>query len=128
MQSQVQPFIRNVQAAPEAMCVLANNQQLNDIVRFCCEFSTFNLGESSVTVTTFRHLQLLERNTKKPPVLIGPMLVHQRKTTQSYHFLASSMVAELSEIKAFGSDGEKALGDAFQCQFPKSLICYVSCM
>ena len=72
------------------------------------------------TVTTDHHLQLLDRSTKQPPVLIGPMLLHQRKTTQSYHFLASSMVGlcpDLVSIQAFGTDGEKALSDAFQLQF-----------
>jgi hypothetical protein len=37
---------------------------------------------------------------------------------------------ELSEIKAFGTDGEEALGDAFQCQFPNSvhLLCFQDCI
>ena len=116
-ESIVEPFIRNVQGAPDAMCVLASNHQLQDVVRFCCNpelFSifgadpTFNLGEFSVTVTTYRHLQLLDRNTKKPPVFLGPMLIHQRKTTQLYHFLASSIVGiclELASIQAIGTDG-----------------------
>ena len=94
-ESQVDPFIRNVLGAPDAMCILAQDRQLNDMVRFCCDpklFSivgvdpTFNLGDFSVIVTTYRHLQLLNRSTKKP-VLVGPILVHQRKTMQSYHFL-----------------------------------------
>lgn len=121
------------------MCVLANNHQLQDVVRFCCDarlFSilgadpTFNLGEFSVTVTTYRHLQLLDRNTKKLPVFIGPMLIHQHKTTQSYHFLASSIVGlcpELASLQAFGSDGEKALGDGFKLQFQNAmhLLCFI---
>lgn len=53
-ESQIEPFIRNVQGAPEAMCVLASDSQLRDVARFCCDsqlFSvfgvdpTFNLGE-----------------------------------------------------------------------------------
>ena len=95
-ESQIEPFIRNVQGAPDAMCVLASNRQLQDVARFCCNselFSilgadpTFNLGEFSVTVTTYRHLQLLDRNTKKPPVFIGPMLIHQRKKIKRYWHL-----------------------------------------
>jgi hypothetical protein len=138
-ESKVNPFIRNVQGAPDAMCVLANEKQLNDLRRFCCdpnEFSvlgvdpTFNLGDFSVTVTTYRHLQLLERNTCKPPVFLGPMLIHQRKTTQSYHFLASSIVGlcpELVSLKAFGTDGERALGNAFSTQFQEAthLVCFL---
>jgi hypothetical protein len=138
-ESQVQPFIRNVQGAPDAMCVLASNNQLQDVIRFCCDqqlFSvfgvdpTFNLGEFSVTVTTYRHLQLLDRKTKKPPVFLGPMLIHQRKTAQSYHFLASSMVGlypELAAVQAIGTDGEKPLGDAFKLQFRSAthLLCFI---
>ncbi len=91
-ESQVESFIRNVQGAPDAMCVLASNNQLQNVVRFCCDpqlFSvfgvdpTFNLGEFSVIVTTYRHLQLLNRNTKKNPVFLGPMLIHQRKTART---------------------------------------------
>ena len=128
-QSHANPFIRVVNAAPEPMCVLARDRQLTDMDRFCTDcdqFSivgvdpTFNLGDFSVTVTTYRHLQLLHRLTKKNPVMLGPMLVHQNKTFESYHFLASSMVGlcpRLSSLMAFGSDGEKALGDAFSLQF-----------
>ena len=62
------------------------DRQLNDMVSFCTndeEFSvvgvdpTFNLGDFSVTVSTYRHLQLIDRTTKKHPVMLGPMLVHQ---------------------------------------------------
>ena len=138
-ESQVQPFIRNVQGAPDAMCVLASDNQLHDVARFCCDpklFSifgidpTFNLGEFSVTVTTYRHLQLLDRHTKKPPVFLGPMLIHQRKTAQSYHFLASSMVGlhpEVASIQAIGTDGEKQLGEGFKLQFRSCthLLCFI---
>ena len=72
-QSHADPFLQTVQAAPDAMCLLANNRQLNDMVRFCTEPDqcsvlginpTFNLGEFNVTVTTYRHLQLIDRQTK----------------------------------------------------------------
>ena len=68
-ESKADPFIRAVQCAPDAMCLLTTNRQLHDIVRFCTnttEFSivgvdpTFNLCEFSVTVTTYRHLQLYD--------------------------------------------------------------------
>ena len=111
-ESHCDQFIRNIQGAPDAMCVLAN---LQDLIRFCCDpllfgifgvDPTFNLGEFSVTVTTYRNLQLLDRTTKKPPVMIGPMLVHQRQTTQSYHFLAASPVGLCPQLvdwrKSFG--------------------------
>ena len=121
------------------MCVLARDRQLSDMARFCTEsdeFSivgidpTFSLGEFSLTVTTYRHLQLLHHRTNKHPIMLGPMLVHQNKTFESYHFLASSVVClcpQLSSLKAFGTDGEKALGDAFAQQFRDAnhLLCFI---
>lgn len=61
------PFIRIVTSAPEPMCVMCTDLQLTDIERFCtnsekfCPLSvdpTFNLGDFSVTVTSFRNLFL----------------------------------------------------------------------
>ena len=138
-ESCIDSFIRMVQGAPDAMCILVKDRQLNDMSRFCTnpqQFPiigidpTFNLGEFSVTVMTYRHLQLVDRNTKKSPVLIGPMVIHQRKTTQSYHFLASSIIGicpKLTSLVAFGTDGEKALWDAFHMQFKdaKHILCFL---
>ena len=121
------------------MCLLATNRQLHDMVRFCTnrdEFSivgvdpTFNLRDFSITVTTYRHLQLYDRTTKKHPVLLGPLLIHQRKSKQSYYFMASSLVGlcpQLSSLLCFGTDGEKALGDAFELQFQNAthLLCFL---
>ena len=138
-ESKADPFIRIVQGAPDSMCLLATNRQLHDMVRFCTnrdEFSivgvdpTFNLGDFSVTMTTYRHLQLYDCTTKKHPVLLGPLLIHQRKSKQSYYFMASSLVGlcpQLSSLLCFGTDGEKALGDAFELQFQNAthLLCFL---
>ena len=91
---------------------------------------TFHLGEFSVTVTTYRHLQLIERRTRKPPVLLGPMLIHQKKTRESYYFLASGIVGlcpNLRGLVASGTDGEKVIGEAFKIQFgeAKHLLCFI---
>ena len=138
-QSRADPFLRMVQAAPDAMCLLANSRQLNDMARFCTDPNqccvlgidpTFNLGEFSVTVITYKHLQLIDRHTKKSPVLVGPMLIHQKKTMESFHFLASGIVGlslQLNSLVAYGTDGEKAIGDAFHIQFPQAqhLLCFI---
>ena len=128
-QSHADPFIRAVKAAPEPMGVLARDRQLKDMARFCTDdqrFSvlgvdpTFNLGEFSVTVTTYCHLQLIHRQTNNHPVLLGAMLVHQNKTSESYYFLASTVVGlcpQLNFLTAFGTDGEQTLSDAFATQF-----------
>lgn len=137
-ESTANPFVRIVEAAPQPMCVLASNRQLKDLEHFCTaeeEFSilgidpTFNLGDFSVTVTTFKHLHLCNRKTGKSPVMLGPMLVHQKKDTQSYFFLASSLARlnpNLKDIQAIATDGEKAIGEGFLLQFPnvKPLLCF----
>lgn len=59
--SNASAFIRSVEAAPEPMCLLATNQQLTDIERFCTGSKssvlsvdpTFNLGPFYVTPMTF---------------------------------------------------------------------------
>ena len=113
--------------------ILASDVQLNDIARFCCdpfEFSvltidpTFSLGDFDVTPTTYRHLLLECNRSKKPPVMIGPTLIHYRKTFQTYLFLASSMVVlkrKIENLRVFGTDGEKALIDAFAHEFRLAL-------
>ena len=126
-------FVRDIKAYPEPAVILASDVQLNDIARFCCdpfEFSvltidpTFSLGDFDVTPTTYRHLLLECNRSKKPPVTIGPTLIHYRKTFQTYLFLASSMVVlkrEIENLRVFGTDGEKALIDAFAHEFRLAL-------
>ncbi len=126
-------FIRDVKLLPEPAVVVATDRQLDDMVRFCSDSSefgiltidpTFSLGAFDVTVATYRHLLLLSRKTQKPPVFIGPVLIHYKKTFATYLFFASSLVGlrrELAGVKCFGTDGETALIDAFQHGFPSSI-------
>ena len=58
------------------------------------------------------------------------MLIHQKKTTDSFYFLASGIVGlspQLNSLVAYGTDEEKALGDAFHIQFPQAqdLLCFI---
>ena len=138
-QSRVDPFVRSVTAAPQATCVLATNEQLNDLIRFCTNpdnFSilgidpTFNLGEFAVTVTTFRHLMLENRETKEHPVMIGPMFAHQRKDSNTYYTFASALLglkSELKNLQCIGTDGETAIASGFQLTFPscKHILCFL---
>ena len=123
-------FIQCVQAAPEPSCVLALEQQLLDIERFCtCEDEltvlgfdpTFNCGKFMVTVTAYRHLMLETTADGSVPTFLGPMLVHQRKLKESYHYLISSMIGAhlpLSRILAVGTDGESNLSAAILNNLP----------
>ena len=135
-QSRATPYIRCVQAAPDPVCVLAFDRQM---VRFCTnkkEYSvlgidpTFSLGDFSVTVATYRNLLLLSKRTKMPPVMIGPIMVHQHKRKQDYHFFAASLVGlceRLQHVCAIGIDGEVAISSGFQVQFKESkhVLCFL---
>ena len=126
-------FVRSVVAAPEPMAVLATNRQLNDMVRFLTDSQqytvmgidpTFNFGDFNVTPVAYRYLLLEHRKEGHSPIILGPILVHQQKKFSSYHFFASTLISlcpSLRNIKAFGSDGETQLYQAFQMQLPEAI-------
>ena len=131
-------FVRVVAASPEPMCILATDQQLFDMERFCTNpnvFSilsvdpTFSLGDFNVTCIVYRHLLIKDRRTKESPIMLGPVLVHQRKCFDTYHFFISSLIGlarNLDSVLAFGTDGEEALVLAFkkQLKFAIHLRCF----
>ncbi len=88
-------FVRDIKVLPEPAVVLGCDYQLDDLVRFGtsevdhCVFTidpTFSLGEFDVTPITYRNLLLESRWSGKPPVCVGPILVHYKKTFSSYLF------------------------------------------
>ena len=94
-------FVRDIKTAPEPAIVLADNQQLHDLVRFgtsAADFSiitidpTFSLGEFDVTPLTYRHLLLETIRSQQLPIFLGPVLIHYRKTFASYLFFGSSLI------------------------------------
>ena len=135
-------FIRAIRAAPDPAIVLANDYQIHDMVTFSTSSSefcvltidpTFSLGEfhvQAVTPITYRHLLLETKRTGTNPVFLGPTLIHYRKTFAVYLFFASTLIGlspKLQGVKAFGTDGEQALANAFNHEIPFSqqLICSV---
>ena len=131
-------FIRDVKAYPEPAIVVATEQQLHDLERFCCNSSyfcimtvdpTFSLGYFDVTPTTYHHLLLHSKRMDKPPVMLGPTMIHYRKTIPTYMFLASCMISSnrnLEGLLAFGTDGETPLIDTFSHAFKGAVhvICF----
>lgn len=123
-------YVREVVGAPEPMAFLAAERQLKDIELYCCQedaFSvlgidpTFNLGNFSVTPTTYRCHKIVNVSTGKSPVFLSPMLVHQSKTEETYQYLASSVKQfnpNTVSLQAFGTDDERALSNAFNEEFP----------
>lgn len=122
-------FVREVRRAPEPEVVCATQQQLVDTERFCCnphQFTvlgvdpSFNVGKFCYTLTTYRHLMVVDKVTGKHPVMIGPILFHMRKLEASYKLLTSTMVnlnPNLSGLMSFGTDGEYNVAKAFSDQF-----------
>ena len=91
--------------------------------------STFCLGDFECTPITYQHLLLVSRRYGKPPIFIGPVLIHYRKNFSSFLFFASSLIGlrkSLEAIRVFGTDGEVALVDAFSHEFRFSthLFCF----
>ena len=126
-------FVCDIKAFPEPAIVVSTSQQLSDIARFCtdpqenCVLTvdpTFCLGDFDVTPTTYRNLLLKSKRTGRPPVMMGPTMIHYTKTFPSYMFLASSILGQCrktEQLRVFGTDGEKALIDAFSHEFPFAL-------
>ena len=51
-------------------------------------------------------------------------MIHYKKSFSTYLFLASSLIglrSEMSNLKCFGTDGEKALYTAFKCAYPGAI-------
>ena len=88
-------FIRECSIHPALFVFLPNDQQLDELVQFCtnprsfCVLGidpTFNIFDRNIilTVTTYRNLKLENAKTGKPPVFVGPLLMHQRKDWQAF--------------------------------------------
>ena len=64
---------------------------------------------------------MLESKSGIHLVMLGPILLHQRKLFASYYTLPSTMIhydPELQGVLAFETDGELALSKAFESAFP----------
>ena len=101
--------------------------QMQDMKRFLTNnrsigiFTAYNLGEFYVTPTAYPQLILEDVRSKKHPTMIGPILVHQQTDFASFNYFASTPIShskQLRNILCFGSDGDKALVEAFSHSFP----------
>ena len=59
-------------------------------------------------------------------------MIHYRKTLHTYLVFASTLIGlrhELQALRAFGTDGEKALAEAFshEFQYAINLTCFIHC-
>ena len=121
-------FIHECRIHPDFLVVLTNDRQLQELEQFCknpsefCIFSidpTFNVFKDMIllTVTVYKNLKLAQRKTGKPPVFIGPVLLHQNHEWKTFSKCALCLITEqpsLAGIQTYGSDREKALTDGFK--------------
>ncbi len=118
-------FVRAAPFAPDPIVILATDFQLKETQKCCsnhqnsCILSndrTFNLGKFYVTP-----VHPVDRDSGRHP---GPMLIHKCMTFQIYHFFASQSIGfcpDLNPLKAFRTDGELALEEAFSAVFPSAI-------
>ena len=125
------PFIRECRIHPDFLTVLAHDQQLVELKLFCtnpvgfCVFAIdpkFNIFKEKIflTVTTYIYLKLIHKEMAKPPVFIGPIIMHQSKDWKTYSKSVDSLTVKrpsLEGILPCGSDGEKPLTDGFKRNF-----------
>ena len=134
-QGSSQMFVQDVKAASYPMCLLGFDWQLDDMARFLTNNhsinilmadTTFNLGDFFVFPLTSPHPLLQDVKTGKPPVMLGPLFVHQKMDFAAFNYIASSLIGikkELKNILVFGTDGDKALVETFTLCHPASLYC-----
>ena len=115
------------------MYILAYDWQLLDLATFCTEPSafsvfgadpTFNLGRFNVTVTSFRHLKVVNRETGGHPTLVGPILLNQIKSFDAYNQFFSKLVSLNKDVRgvlAYLTDSEEELYRAMNFSFPQAL-------
>ena len=119
-------------AHPEELYVVYEDRQINNLVRFCTSSvqntllsvdPTFDCGKFAVTPVTIHHLMLNSRKTGKHTIILRPVMIHHRKMYQTYHTLASRILAanpKLKGIKAIITDGEEPLQNSFNYVFSRA--------
>ena len=111
----------------------ATDFQLNQLTRICESEkyasvlgvdATFNCGNSFVTLTSFQHKMFVNKQSGKHPVILGPSVIHMTKEFENYHYLAGQRKVHCKNFgsrKAFGTDGEINLANAFVCELPDAI-------
>jgi hypothetical protein len=127
MKEEDNSFIRDVSIGKDGISVvLASDVQLAELETFCTDEAmftvmqidpTFNLGPYECTPISYRNLLLERKSTGKPPIFVGPVLLHYKKDERTFKdFLnkLKSLRPGLKDIISVGTDGEKALINALQ--------------
>ena len=119
-----------MQVGPGVKAVLATEEQLADVVRFCTspeEFGilgidiTYNIGDFYVTTTTYKHLAIVDKSTGKHPTFPGPMMVHTNEKEATFHYFASTLRelnSDIQNVLFIGSDQQRSIENGLGPQMP----------
>ena len=135
-------FIRQVVCNDLPTVMLFTDQQLNNIVKFCCHDRvnhvselgvdvTFQLGPFYVLVTSFKNTVLRVKGGKNHPSFLGPVMICMTGDESTYLSFIHCLIREnpgLNEfLRATGTDDERALTNALAAGFRNAtpLLCYI---
>ena len=85
--------------------------------------TTFDFRPYNVTPTSYQHRIVLRNEDSKHPTMIGPVLLHEKKTQSTYSLFGGtlkSLEPELKNLMAFGTDDEKVLVGGFNEIFERA--------
>ena len=107
--------------------ILFNQHVISNIANFCCTSDgnyksalfwdfTFDLGKSPpyyFLALSFQNTTLLNKATKKCPVMLGPVLICHRKDENAVKLLCDTLLdvcpSHEENIKVLGEDGENSI-------------------
>lgn len=116
--------------------VLFTDDQVDDIVNFCCNDIpghksplyvdvTFKLGPFYVLMTSYKNTTLISKTTGACPVMVGPILLCMLKDKVTYLTLFQKLTAQVPGLKmylqGYTTDGEEALRQCLAQEFDRSL-------
>jgi len=145
MKTEEKKFVRCYSLDNESpKVILFSDEQVEDIVNFCCNEVdghtsmlyvdvTFKLGPFFVLVTTYRNTTLFTKRSNPPtcPVMLGPVMLCMLKDKSTYLTLFQKLSAQVPglqvSLKGYCTDSEEALRQALAQVFPSSvsLLCKV---
>ena len=133
-------FVRySIISSDGPIIIMFNNSQILDMKSSLESGSvlgmdkTYNLCPYFLSTFTYQNLKVVKKETKRNPVMIGPMMLHCNSSFETYNIFCSivrgalegseknaSISFLIGEEIAVGSDEEKAITKALSVSFPNS--------
>lgn len=137
-------FIRDVVCNDLPTVMLFTDQQLNNIMKFCCHERvnqvselgvdvTFQLGPFYVLVTSFKKTVRRVTGANNHPSCLGPVMICMTRDESTHLSFLHCLIREKPSLGEFvhatGSDDERALTNALSAGFRNAslLFCYIHC-